>query len=464
MLTEGGFFLKEVTIMYSHSTTKQIIRLAIPVILGQITHTLLNFTDRYFIAKLGVQEAAGAGLCVTLMWFLFTFTSIISGGTIAMVSRKIGEQNEQEAVHGAEQSLLLSVIFGIIITLFGFGISGSVFAFFQAEPRVEALGLLYFRILLIGYPLVMVIITVAAVFQAAGDTKTPMKVFVWMCIASIVIDPIFIFTSFEIFGLQIHGFGLGIRGAGYATIMAWAFATLWLLMELYRFRRIRMNPLWRTRFEPNMIRRILRIGIWQGMNGLSRPLTAVVLQRILAFYGTNALAAFIFSYQWVSIIFLFFEGLRIAVATMVGRNLGKRDHQQASNTVLSGLVLGSGLLIIFMVFGYLFPGQAIGIFSNNREVITIGANYIKIVLIGLIFSVPMTVYGAAFNGAGDTRPPMIISFIANWAVKIGVASITTYYLGLGLNSVWSAVSLSICVEGVGLYFWFRRGSWKTKVI
>jgi putative MATE family efflux protein len=453
-----------VTIMYNHSTTIQIIRLAIPVILGQITHTLLNFADRYFIAKLGVHEAAGAGLCVTLMWFLFTFTAIISGGTIALVSRKIGEQNEQEAVHSAEQSLLLSVIFGIIITLFSLVISGSVFSFFQAEHQVETLGLLYFRILLIGYPFVMTIITVAAIFQAAGDTKTPMKVFVWMSIANIVIDPFFIFTSFEIFGLQIQGFGLGIRGAGYATIIAEGFATLWLLVELYHFRTIRMNLLWRIRLEPNMIRRILRIGIWQGMNGLSRPLTAVVLQRILAFHGTNALAAFVFGYQWVSIIFLFFEGLRIAVATMVGRDLGKREYQQVSDTVSSGLILGSCLLMVFMVCGFLFPEQAIGIFIHNREVITIGVYYLKIVLMGLIFSVPMTVYSAAFNGAGDTRPPMIISFIANWAVKVGVASMTTYYLGLGVKSVWVAVSLSICVEGVGLYFWFRRGSWKTKMI
>jgi putative MATE family efflux protein len=450
--------------MYHHSITIHVVRLAIPVILGQITHTLLNFADRYFIAKLGVQEAAGAGLCVTLMWLLFTFTAIISGGTIALVSRKIGEQNEQEMVRSAEQSLLLSIIFSIIITLFCFGASERIFTFFQVESPVEALGLLYFRILLFGYPFVMVIITIAAIFQAAGDTKTPMKVFVWICIANILIDPFFIFGSFEIFGLRIYGLGLGIRGAGYATILAEAFATVWLWVELYRFQRVKVRPLWRIRLEFSMIRRILRIGVWQGLNGLSRPLTAVVLQRILAVHGTHALAAFLFGYQWISIIFLFFEGLRIAVATMVGQSLGRKDYGYASNTVRSGLMLGNIFLMIFMAFGFVFPEQAIGIFTQNAEVITMGVHYLYIVLIGLIFSVPMTVYSAAFNGAGDTRPPMIISAISNWVAKVGVAYVATYYLGLEVHSVWWAIALSIFVEGIGLYWWFRRGGWKTKVV
>ena len=441
--------------MYNHNTTKQIISLAIPVILGQITHTILNFTDRFFIAKLGVDEAAGSALCITLMWLLFTFTAIISGGTVALVSRKIGEQNEQEAVHSAEQSVLLSIILGIIITYLCFSASNIIFSFFGVEPEVEELGLVYFKILLIGFPFIITITTVAAIFQSAGDTKTPMKVFVWMGIVNIVIDPFFIFESFNVFGVQVYGFGWGIKGAGYATVIAEGFASLWLFIELYHFRRIRINRLWRIRPESTMIRRILRIGLWQGLNGLSRPLTAVVLQRILAFHGTHAIAAFIFAFQWVSIIFLFYEGLRVAIATLVGQNLGRKDYQNALNTISSGLILGNILFAIFMVFGFSFAERAIAIFTNNADVIAMGEVYLYIVLIGLIFSVPMTVYSAAFNGAGDTRPPMIISFISNWIAKVGVAYITTYHLGFGVNSVWVAISLSVVVEGLGLYFWFK---------
>lgn len=464
--TESNFFGSgfKVLNMGSRATARQIIRLAVPVIVGQITHAVLNFADRYFIAKLGVKEAAGAALCVTFMWFLFSFTAVISGGTIALVSRKIGERNDREAAHCAEQSMLLSIIFGILTTFLCFYFSANIFSFFAVEPEVERLGLMYFKVLMIGYPFIMILQTATAIFQAAGDTKTPMKVLSWMSIINILIDPFFIFEHFGLFGIQIYGYGLGIKGAGYATIIAETSAALWLAVELYRFDKLRINRPRRIKPDLFMIQRILRIGSWLGLNGFSRPLTAVVLQRILAFHGTNAIAAFLFGFQWISIIFLFYEGLRIAVATIVGRNLGKKDYQMAEDTISSGLILGYTFLIVFMILGFAFSEQAIGLFTENSDVIATGADYIFIILLGLIFSVPMTVYGAAFNGAGDTMPPMISSFIANWGGKVGIAYFASYYLGLGINSVWVAIALSVVIEGLATYVWFKSGRWKRKVI
>ncbi|MCK5760078.1 MAG: MATE family efflux transporter, partial [Candidatus Delongbacteria bacterium] len=90
--------------------------------------------------------------------------------------------------------------------------------------------------------------------------------------------------------------------------------------------------------------------------------------------------------------------------------------------------------------------------------------YLVIVFVGMLFNVPMTVYAAAFNGAGDTAPPTIVAFIANWVGKIGFAAIATYYYDLGINWVWFAITLSIVIEGIGLSIWFKRGKWKHKVV
>lgn len=450
--------------MYNHNSTRQIIRLSIPVIVGQISHTVLNFTDRFFISRLGVIEAASVGLCVALMWFLFALSAVICGGTIALVSRKMGEQKPSEAAHSAEQSLLLSMVFGILVALICYGSSAFVFSLFGVEPQLERLGLQYFRILLIGYPFIMVIVTAASVFQATGDTKTPMKIFAFMSFANLVVDPFLIFSSFKMLGIEIHGFGLGIRGAGYATIMTEAYAACLMLMALYRFPRVKLARLWRIKPESGMIGRILRIGVWQGLNGLSRPLTAVILQKILAFHGTFAIAAFMFGVQWVSIIFLLFEGLRVAVATMVGQNLGRKDFQRAMDTVSSGLVIGNGLLLIFMGLGFPLADRAMGMFTQNPTLIGMGVDYLDIVLVGMIFSVPMTIFGAAFSGAGDTRPPMFVSLFANWVTKVGLAYLATYWLGLDVTSIWFAIAISIWVEGLGLWIWYRKGHWKTKVI
>ncbi len=443
---------------------RTIIGLAVPVVLGQLAHFILNFADRYFIARLGINEAAGASLCTSLMWICLSFTSLVSGGTIALVARKIGERNINEANAGSEQSIFIAFIIGIWLSLGGYYFSGDILSLFRAAPNVTKYGLDYFRVIICCFPMLILSQTIWAVFQAAGDTKTPMIVFTGMSIINFVIDPILIFDSFTVFNVTVSGYGLGVRGAAFATVIAEAYAIIWMFLELHRFGRIQVRAFWRIAPDFRMIRRILRIGFWTGINSFSRPLSVAVIQRILAFHGTRSIVAFIFGLQWIALIFLFFEGLRVAVATIVGRSLGKRDVQAAEETIFSGALIGYGFVIIFMVMGFLFAGKAIRVFSADAHIILIGSGYLKIVLIGMIFSVPMTVYSAAFNGAGDTMPPVIISFISNWLGKVGIAALFSFYFGYGVNGVWVAIALSIFLEGAGVYLWFKRGSWKKKKI
>ncbi len=443
---------------------KQIVKLAIPVILGQIAHIILSFADRYFIAKLGIEQAAGASLSVSLVWFLISLSTVISGGTVALVSRKFGENNKNETTESAEQSIFLAITLGIVFTYLCYSLSGITFAFFNAQPLVEKLGLSYFRILLLGFPFIIAGQVVSAIFQASGNTKTPMKIFTGMCIMNLILDPFFIFKAFSVFGFELSGFGLGMKGAAYATLLSQSSAIIWLFFEIYRFDKIEITIFWKVYPKIHMIKRILRIGSWTGLNSFSRPVTVVVMQRIIAYHGTDALAAFSFGLQWISFIFLFFEGLRVAMATIVGQNLGKKSIDKARNAVSSGLFVGYMIISVFIICGLLFADSAIGMFTDKQDLIDIGASYLNIVLIGMIFSVPMTVYTAAFNGAGDTMPPMVIAFIANWVGKVGISYIATFYLEMSIQSVWFAIALSIVIEGIGVYLWFKTGKWQSKVI
>lgn len=445
-------------------TMQEITGLAIPVIAGMVSHSILNFADRYFIAKLGVEQAAGASICVTIMWFLFTLSTLVTGGTIALVSRKIGEGKPEEVIQSAQQSILLSFVLSLMIAVICFFVAQPIFTFFGIERGVEVHGIIYFRILVAGLPCVFLIQTISAVFQAAGDTRTPMRVFTGMSVFNLVIDPIFIFDNFEFCGIHINGFGFGIQGAGYATLIAEFLATVWIGFELSRFNKFSIwgSAIFRPDFQ--MIKRILQIGRWRGLNSFSRPLTGVLLQKIIALHGTNAIAAFIFGFQWISLVFLIFEGLIVAIATLVGRNLGRKDIRHVNQVIQSGLYLGGIVVTVFIVLGLTFAEHAIGLFTDNPAIIAMGTNYMYIVLISMVFSVPMIVYTAAFNGAGDTLPPMIVAFFANWIGKIVIGYYASISLGFGVNGVWIAIAMSIVMESAGDYIWFRRGEWKTKTV
>ena len=442
---------------FYNTSFKNIVNLSFPVIFGQIMFTILHFSDRFFIAKLGIDEAAGSSLSGGLVWVMFSVIALVSGGTIAIVSRKVGEKNIKEATLAAEQSIILAFLVSLSITIVVFYFSEGIFAFYGAERIVEQIGLSYFSIIVFGFPLMMTASVIGAVFQAAGDTKTPMKVFTFMSLLNLILDPILIFGVGPIPSL-------GVDGAALATVIAESFAFVYVLKKLSVFKDLNISKYHSFRPDFEMMKRILKIGMWAGLNSLSRPLSAIFLQKVITYHGTKCIAAFSFGIQWISILFIFQDGLRVAVSTLVGQNLGKNDLKEVYETVKSGLKFGFMVMIFFTIFGIVFANEAISIFSSDSEVIKYGASYLRIVLYGILFVIPMTVYGAVFNGSGDTMPPTIIAFAANWVGKIAFAYIASYYLGFGIDSVWIAITISIVIEGLGMTIWYKRGGWIKKKV
>jgi putative MATE family efflux protein len=439
------------------SIVKKIIRLSLPVMMGEIMFSLMSFVDRFYISRLGINESAGASLSSTVVWVLMTVSALITGGCVALVARKTGENNMTERSKSAEQSLFLAIFFGFLIGITGYYFSDTVMAFYNAAPEVERFGSDYFGILVLGYPMVMIAHTAASVFQASGDTRTPMKIFVGMSILNIILDPIMIF-----------GLGpvpaMGVKGAALATLISEFFACSAIIIIIFRHKEFGLSI--RRSLIPDlpMIVRILKIGGWSGLNSLSRPLSAIFLQRIITYHGTACVAGFSFGIQWISIIFIFMQGMRVSISTLVGQFIGKNDFEGAEETVRAGLRSGFGFVSFTALFGIIFADQAIGVFSSDPSVVSSGSGYLVIVFLGMFFDVPMTVYSASFNGAGDTAPPTIAAFIANWVGKVGFAIAATYWLGLGINWVWFSISLSMGIEGLGLAYWFRRGNWKLKTV
>lgn len=435
----------------------KIIKLSIPVMLGQIMFSLLNFADRYFIAKIGVPQAAGSALSGGLNWTLITFTTFVTGGTVALIARRAGEKDKAGIINTAHRSIFMSIIFGIIITTFAYFSSEILLGFYKAEPIVEKISISYFKIAVLAFPFMFAGSTMGSVFSALGDTKTSMRAFSLMCLINLILDPIFIF------GLgPISAFG--VQGAAVATVISSAIAFFILLYNLYKFDKKIIWGIFKIRADFSVSKSILKIGVWSGLNGFSRPLSAIFLQKAITHYGKEAIAGFSFGIQWISLFFIFMEGLRVAVSTIVGQFLGKKESENAVKAVNVSIKFAYLIVLFIMGFSYFFAENAIKVFTADSAVIYAGAGYLKIVTLGMLFSVPMTVYTAAFNGAGDTMPPMLIAFMANWVGKIGIAYMATYILGYSVNFIWIAISVSMAIEGIGVAFWFKRGKWKLKKV
>lgn len=436
---------------------KKIFMLSWPVMIGMILQSLLGTVDTYFISKLGTSEAAAAGLSNSASAVIFVMSTLVSAGTVALVSRSYGEGNMDAVKKISGESFLLSAIFGTILSIICYLNTANIInSIFNPDPNVSALAEQYLSIIFMGTLFVFLNSVLRTIIQSLGDTLTPLIVFGLANVINAVLDPFFMFTL-----------NLGIKGAAIATVISMVFSCI--VINIIIVKKVYNSSIRQfilsTKLELTNSMRILRIGGWACLQQVARPITGMLMfSLIYVVGGSEATAAFGIGGQLFNYTFIFLIGLSTAISIMVGQSLGRGDVDGCDRIIKEGLKLASFNMLLFSVPYLIFPEAIMRLFINDQLVITSGAQYLRIVYIGLVFVVPTIIYGGVFQGSGDTFPPMISSIIANVVLKLPIAYILAKMFNMGANGVWIAISLSVVIEAAIIIVYFKTNRWKEKVI
>jgi putative MATE family efflux protein len=207
---------------------------------------------------------------------------------------------------------------------------------------------------------------------------------------------------------------------------------------------------------------IVRIGAPASASLMARPLSTFVLLRVVASFGTTALAAIGIAMRAISLNWIPYSGLDVAVKALVGQNLGARDVPAAERVVARGVRVGVVLAVGLCVFYGCFAEDFVGLFDRDPAVIASGALCVQLLAAGLLFSGSAVPLVATMNGAGDTRPPMVSTVLANWAFKLPLCWALAVPLGWGPTGVWIGLLASLVAEAAMMAWWFRRSAWRTR--
>lgn len=436
---------------------KRIFQLSWPVMVGMILQSLLGTIDMAFISSLGTSQAAAASLGNTASGVIFVMSSIVSAGTIALVARSFGERNMEAVKKFTGESLVLTVVIGSILSIICFYYNEFLIRImFNPDEAMVQMISEYLSVIFIGTVFVFLNSTLRTTLQAIGDTRTPLYIFGLSNIINFVLDYLFMFPM-----------KMGIRGAAGATVLSTIFSfiaiTFVLIKKLYDWNY--RDFIQSIRIQMGESIRILKIGSWACIQQIARPITGLLMFRlVLKVGGDSGTAAFGIGGQLFNYTFIFLTGLSTAISIMVGQRLGSGDINGCDRIISEGIKLAVLNMILFSIPYLIFPGLIMRIFLEDTAVITIGIHYLRIVYVGLLFVIYPTIYGGVFQGAGDTLPPMISSLAANVAIKLAAAYYFSKTLNLGLNGVWAAIALSVLVEALMIKIYFRRNKWKEKVI
>jgi putative MATE family efflux protein len=436
-----------------------------PVSVSTSTVSLFMIANLFWIGHLGTDAVAAVATCGHALFILFGVAQSILVGTLAIVSRRVGEGRLDDAYFAGLHAAILGAVLGGVVGVVGWIAAPSVVRFFQAGEVVEQLAIPYLRIALTGEIFLFVSLAIGAVYSGAGDTRIPMVLNGIVVSLNAVLDPFFIFAPGEriFFGVDVGWLGWGVRGAAVADVIAGfvgicAFAAVSVVMQR-PFPRPRGK---RFVLQTETFRQIVRVGAPASISFMARPLSTFFLIRVIASFGTVALAAFGIALRSFSINWIFYSGVNAAVSTLVGQNLGARNVHGAERVISRGVRVAFFLALCFcFVYGTL-AADFMAFFDSNPEVVATGVPFLQLIAFGFLASGTTLPLVAAMNGAGDTRPPMVVAFLANWPIKLPLCWALAVPFGYGTNGIWTGMLVSIVVEAAIVTWWFRYGTWKRR--
>jgi Na+-driven multidrug efflux pump len=200
------------------------------------------------------------------------------------------------------------------------------------------------------------------------------------------------------------------------------------------------------------------------LQAITRPLTGMLMFRIVASFGSPAIAAFGVGLRILSIMYIYLNGFGMATQSLVGQNLGRGRPQTARAVAARVQFIATALQLLVLTVLFVLAPQVIRIFNADPAIIRFGTSYLRVLAPFLVLLGISTAWSGSQYGAGATRPTMIAAVLANWLVKLPLAYILSRVTSLNLSGVWLGIGASVVVETAVLGVFYFRGGWWHKEI
>ncbi|MDZ7332790.1 MAG: MATE family efflux transporter [candidate division KSB1 bacterium] len=435
------------------SISAGLFQLALPAMISMLAIMLYEFIDLFWIGKLGAEAVAALGAAAFVLWTIKALANCVAAGLNALIARNAGAENFQRAQMWASQGLMLTVAFAMFIAAITYLANLFLFDLLGLAPAVARNAQRYTMITTLSLVFIYGSVSLDTIFRAMGNTFIPMVIMVTGLALNAILDPVFIFG-------WLGAPKMGMPGAALASALA-HFASMLMLLFALPLIKIRLK----VQFHHFLIhaRQVLEIGMPIGLLGAIFSIIYIALSKNIAYFGTVPLAAISIAHRIEGIPFFIAFGFSTAVATVVGQNLGAGKPDRAARGAHLSLAYAVAFLSIISISFIIYGKDMMRVFIDEPAVIDEGYRYLFAVAVFEIFLAAEVILEGAFTGAGDTRPPFMIS-IPLTALRIPMAYLFSIVLGYGVVAIWWTISFTTVLKGITFFLWFQRGHWKHRQI
>lgn len=424
---------------------KQILHLAIPNIISNLSVPLLGAVDTALVGHLEAVYYIGAIAVGTMIFnVVYWGFGFLRMGTTGLTAQAYGREDRSDQILTLTRAMLVAVSGGLLLILLQRPIAQLAFWLVDGTPDVESYARSYFLIRIWAAPATLSIYAFQGWFLGMQNARYPMYLVVFVNLANVIFDFLF-----------IKGLGLKSDGAAYGTVVA---AWLGLIVALLLFTRS-----YRPLLADLERRLILQVVALKRFFAVNRDITIRTLALVFAYsfftakgaeLGDTTVAVNAILMQFWMIMAYAVDGFAFSAESLVGRYVGASDLKNLKQAVKLSFLWGFGFGTAFALVYFLLSHQLLAIFTDKVELIDVALEFYPWVVIGTVVNTLCYIWDGVFIGATATRP-MVFSMI----LSTGIGFLLTYYLAidtLGNHALWLAMTLFMALRGITLSLWARR--------
>lgn len=434
----------------ARGSMKEVGLLAWPTIVGMLSFTLMEVADTFFVGRLGTVELAAIGISTMLVFVLHSFCFGLMGAARVIIAQLDGAGKPELFSRVAGTTLALACVLGLTVLPLTL-VSQHIFALLGGSDAVQRIGTEYFNARMLGSWAFFMMVGMGNVLKGTGDMRTPMRINIIANTLNIVLDPIL-----------IYGFGpipaMRHVGAAHATTIA---LLVGMAMMLWAARR-RIIGSWRPLLQ--IFRSTLRYGGPMGIQWMLEAASWLVFFGLMARFGDAEVAAYTAVMKILTVSFLPGFGIAEAANVLAGRYSGSGNDHIIPRLWKSAVSIGVLLMGLCGVVFFAAPHALIGIFTQDPEILRIGAIFLRIAALFQVVDAIGIISSNTLTGTGDTRFTMIVALSSAWLVFVPLAWLLSQKTSLGSVGAWVGLVTHLCILGVIFSWRIHQGGWKGRTM
>lgn len=385
--------------MTSGKPIKLIWNFTIPLLIGNLFQQLYNMADTFIVGRtIGVHALASVGSTGSIIFLILGFANGLTAGLAIPLAQRYGAKNYSGVKRSFYVSILISAVVAILLTILSMVFCRQILEIMQTPVEIIDGAYDYLMVIFAGIFSSMAFNLLSNIFRSIGDAKTPLYFLVIACIMNIILDVVF-----------IAGFGMGVEGAGYATVLSQIFSALACI--LYIWKKIPILRLNSKDFVAKSldVKEHIRISFPMAFQSSIIAIGAIIIQITLNQLGATAVAAYTAAQKIDQVAILPMMSFGVTMATFVAQNYGAKKYDRiwrgVRDCIKLSLTFAISVGIILNLFSPIFIRAFVGV--GHEEVVELGAIYF--ITNGTMYSLLslLFIYRYTLQGVGKTFTPTV---------------------------------------------------------